>query len=36
VWDVVATHLRNRKVIKGVKVNTPTIVGMAGNPGMAA
>ncbi len=36
VWDVVATHLRNKKVIKGVKVNTPTIVGMAGNPGMAA
>jgi sulfur-oxidizing protein SoxB len=35
VWDVVATHLRNKKVIKGVKVNTPTIVGMAGNPGMA-
>ncbi len=36
VWDVVATHLRNKKVIKGVKINTPTIVGMAGNPGMAA
>lgn len=35
VWDVVATHLRNQKVIKGVKVNTPRIVGMAGNPGMA-
>jgi sulfur-oxidizing protein SoxB len=35
VWDVVATHLRSRKVIKGVKINTPTIVGMAGNPGMA-
>lgn len=36
VWDVVATHLRARKVIKGVKVNTPTLVGMQGNPGMAA
>jgi len=36
VWDVVATHLRNRKVIKGVKVNAPRIVGMAGNPGIAA
>ncbi len=35
VWDVVATHLRSKKVIKGVKVNTPRIVGMAGNPGMA-
>ncbi|MBL0945215.1 MAG: thiosulfohydrolase SoxB [Hydrogenophaga sp.] len=36
VWDVVATHLRSRKVIKGVKVNAPRIVGMAGNPGIAA
>lgn len=36
VWDVVATHLRNKKVIKGVKINTPTILGMAGNPGIAA
>ncbi|MCM3566216.1 MAG: thiosulfohydrolase SoxB [Hydrogenophaga sp.] len=36
VWDVVAAHLRSKKVIKGVKINTPTIVGMAGNPGMAA
>jgi S-sulfosulfanyl-L-cysteine sulfohydrolase len=36
VWDVVAAHLRSKKVIRGVKINTPTIVGMAGNPGMAA
>ena len=36
VWDVVAAHLRSKKVIKGVKINTPTILGMAGNPGMAA
>ncbi|WP_288252963.1 thiosulfohydrolase SoxB [uncultured Hydrogenophaga sp.] len=35
VWDVVATHLRARKVIKGVKVNTPTLIGMKGNPGAA-
>jgi len=35
VWDVVATHLRARKVIKGVKVNTPTLSGMKGNPGAA-
>src|SRR5690606_12590663 len=35
VWDVVATHLRSKKVIKGVKPNVPTLVGMAGNPGMA-
>lgn len=36
VWDVVATHLRAKKVIKGVKVNEPTLIGMKGNPGMAA
>lgn len=35
VWDVVASHLRSRQVIKGVKVNAPRIVGMAGNPGIA-
>jgi S-sulfosulfanyl-L-cysteine sulfohydrolase len=34
VWDVVAGYLRNQKVIKGVKLNTPRIIGMAGNPGM--
>jgi sulfur-oxidizing protein SoxB len=34
VWDVVATHLRAKKVIKGVKVNAPTLIGMKGNPGM--
>ncbi|MGX5651397.1 thiosulfohydrolase SoxB [Hydrogenophaga borbori] len=36
MWDVVAGHLRARKVVKGVKINTPTLVGMKGNPGMAA
>ncbi|NIM41730.1 MAG: thiosulfohydrolase SoxB [Hydrogenophaga sp.] len=35
VWDVVATHLRAKKVIKGVKVNEPTLIGMKGNPGAA-
>lgn len=36
VWDVVASHLRAKKVIKGVKINTPSLVGMKDNPGMAA
>ena len=36
VWDVVATHLRAKKVIKGVKINEPTLIGMKGNPGMAS
>jgi len=34
VWDLVAGYLRDKKVIKGVKVNTPRITGMAGNPGL--
>lgn len=34
VWDLVAGYLRQQKVIKGVQLNTPRIVGMAGNPGM--
>lgn len=36
VWDLVAGYLRDKKVIKGVKVNTPRITGMAGNPGLVA
>lgn len=35
IWDVVSGYLRDKKVIKGVKINTPQIVGMGGNPGMA-
>jgi len=34
IWDVVSGYLRDKKVIKNVKVNTPQIIGMAGNPGM--
>jgi sulfur-oxidizing protein SoxB len=37
VWDVVSAYLRDKKVIKGVKLNTPKIVGVGkGNPGIAA
>ncbi|MBS3998098.1 MAG: 5'-nucleotidase C-terminal domain-containing protein, partial [Hydrogenophaga sp.] len=35
IWDVVSGYLRDKKVIKGVKINTPEIVGMKGNPGIA-
>ena len=36
VWDVVATYLRDKKVIKNVKLNTPKIVGIGkNNPGIA-
>ena len=35
VWDVVAEYLRDKKVIKGVKLNTPKIVGISkNNPGI--
>ena len=36
IWDVVSGYLRTKKVIKGVKINTPRIIGMDGNPGLAA
>jgi sulfur-oxidizing protein SoxB len=36
IWDVVSGYLRAKKVIKGVKINTPRIIGMDGNPGLAA
>jgi sulfur-oxidizing protein SoxB len=36
IWDVVAEYLRDQKVIKPVKLNEPKIIGMEGNPGMAA
>ena len=35
IWDVVATYLRDTKVAKVTKLNTPKIVGMEGNPGIA-
>jgi sulfur-oxidizing protein SoxB len=35
IWDVVSGYLRNKKVIKNVKINAPQIIGMAGNPGMS-
>ena len=35
IWEVVATYLRSQKVIKPRKLNTPTVVGTKGNPGVA-
>lgn len=35
IWDVVAEFLRDEKVAKIKKLNTPKIVGMEGNPGIA-
>jgi sulfur-oxidizing protein SoxB len=36
VWDVVESYLKAHKVIKPVKPNTPKLLGVAGNPGLAA
>jgi S-sulfosulfanyl-L-cysteine sulfohydrolase len=35
IWDVVAEYLRDKKVIRNVKLYRPKVIGMAGNPGMA-
>ena len=36
VWDVIASYLRDKKVIKGLKLNQPKIVGVGkSNPGIA-
>lgn len=36
IWDVVASYLRDKKVIKGLKLNEPKIVGIGkSNPGIA-
>ncbi len=35
VWDVVAEYLRDKKVIKDVKANVPTVKGLDNNPGVA-
>lgn len=35
IWDVVAEYLRSVKVIKKVKLNRPTIIGLGKNPGLA-
>jgi len=34
IWDLVARHLRNEKVVKITQPNVPKLKGMAGNPGM--
>ncbi|TWG82949.1 sulfur-oxidizing protein SoxB [Cupriavidus gilardii J11] len=36
IWDVMAGWLRQRKEVAAAPLNVPTVVGMQGNPGMAA
>jgi sulfur-oxidizing protein SoxB len=35
IWDVVESYLKAKKVIKPVKPNTPRLVGVASDPGLA-
>ncbi|MCU7933666.1 MAG: thiosulfohydrolase SoxB [Candidatus Thiodiazotropha sp. (ex Dulcina madagascariensis)] len=35
IWDVVAKYLRDQKTVKIEKLNTPKLVGVKGNPGIA-
>lgn len=35
IWEVVSTWLRNKKTITPRKLNTPKLIGIAGNPGIA-
>jgi len=36
IWDVIARHLRETKIIKAVKLNEPEVKGVNNNPGMVA
>ena len=36
IWDVIALHLRETKIIKAVKLNEPEVKGVKNNPGMVA
>jgi sulfur-oxidizing protein SoxB len=35
VWDVVARHLRARRIIRSVTPNRPALIGVRGNPGLS-
>ncbi|MBI2724784.1 MAG: thiosulfohydrolase SoxB [Polaromonas sp.] len=35
IWEVMETYFKAHKTIKPVKPNTPTLIGVAGNPGLA-
>jgi len=35
IWEIVSTYLRDKKVIKGIKLNEPTLIGVnKSNPGI--
>jgi len=36
IWNVVAKYLRDKKVIRPTHLNRPKLLGVTGNPGIAA
>ena len=36
VWDIVIQYLRERKIVRPPKLNRPRLIGVEGNPGIAA
>ncbi len=36
IWDVVETYLRDAKTVRARRLNEPTLIGVAGNPGIGA
>ena len=36
IWDVVEAYLRDHQVVKPRSLNSPRLIGVAGNPGLAA
>jgi sulfur-oxidizing protein SoxB len=36
IWDLVSGYLRDKKVVKQLKINAPKVIGIEGNPGLAA
>ncbi|MEK9770449.1 MAG: 5'-nucleotidase C-terminal domain-containing protein, partial [Betaproteobacteria bacterium] len=35
VWDVVSRWLKDKKTIRNLEINTPRLIGVDGNPGIA-
>lgn len=35
IWEIVASYLRNKQVIRPPQLNSPRLSGVSGNPGIA-
>jgi sulfur-oxidizing protein SoxB len=36
IWEVVARYLRGKKTVPALRVNSPRLIGVKANPGIAA